>query len=61
VSLTSGFGGALRGPLGVRGVFVSRVRAFDGTDYARLDKGAEQRSIAFAAQSSGATGHETVT
>jgi len=32
----------IRDPLGVYGVFVNGVRVFDGTDYARLDKGPGQ-------------------
>ncbi len=32
----------IRDPLGVHGVFVNGVRVFDGTDYARLDKGPGQ-------------------
>jgi hypothetical protein len=32
----------LRDPIGVHGVFVNRVRVFDGNDYVRLDKGPGQ-------------------
>jgi hypothetical protein len=40
--LSGGGSRTLRDPLGVHGVFVNGVRVFDGTDYARLDKGPGQ-------------------
>ncbi|MBM3560278.1 MAG: amidohydrolase family protein, partial [Alphaproteobacteria bacterium] len=39
----------LRRPKGVHGVFVNGVRVFDGTDYARLDRGPGQVLDRFAA------------